>query len=213
MSRLNLSGRVGINNFCRRQTAESKFSHCTKGVEWVAQMAQEWLDMAIHGDKPGSYLVPLPTNMREVTNGLDKDCTPLFYSGVVNLAALHPQGGHQIVTEYAPRKGGEERKEEPYLQTVVKGVPKLSANHAWAIIYSKDLLGADASTKDDERGQADFELVAFEVNDQPGMPPCDPVTMMRNQLGLVGGSPAQYTSEQWARAVHYWMNRAMWGGE
>jgi len=35
-----------------------------------------------------------------------------------------------------------------------------------------------------------------------------PVTMMRNQLDLIGGTKASYSSEQWAESVRFWQQYA-----
>ena len=36
-----------------------------------------------------------------------------------------------------------------------------------------------------------------------------PVTMMRNQLQLKGGTKGFYKSEEWANAVYFWQNYAI----
>ena len=38
--------------------------------------------------------------------------------------------------------------------------------------------------------------------------PMGPVTMMRNQLQLKGGTKAYYSSEEWAKAVYFWQHYA-----
>ena len=38
--------------------------------------------------------------------------------------------------------------------------------------------------------------------------PMGPVTMMRNQLELTGGTKAHYSSEEWAEAVRFWQKYA-----
>ena len=38
--------------------------------------------------------------------------------------------------------------------------------------------------------------------------PMGPVTMMRNQLELKGGTAASYSSEVWAQAVNFWQKFA-----
>ena len=34
--------------------------------------------------------------------------------------------------------------------------------------------------------------------------PMGPVTMMRNQLELSGGTKGHYESEEWAKSVYFW---------
>ena len=38
--------------------------------------------------------------------------------------------------------------------------------------------------------------------------PMGPVTMMRNQLELEGGTKAKYTSEEWAESIYFWQKYA-----
>ena len=38
--------------------------------------------------------------------------------------------------------------------------------------------------------------------------PMGPVTMMRNQLELKGGTKANYSSNEWAEAVKFWQKYA-----
>ncbi|HDY75120.1 MAG TPA: DUF3228 family protein, partial [Candidatus Marinimicrobia bacterium] len=38
--------------------------------------------------------------------------------------------------------------------------------------------------------------------------PMGPVTMMRNQLEMPGGTKAHYTSEEWAESVRFWQQYA-----
>jgi len=38
--------------------------------------------------------------------------------------------------------------------------------------------------------------------------PMGPITMMRNQLELKGGTAASYSSEEWAYAVKFWQKFA-----
>ena len=38
--------------------------------------------------------------------------------------------------------------------------------------------------------------------------PIGPVTMMRNQLDLNGGTKAEYSSEEWANSVRFWQKYA-----
>ena len=38
--------------------------------------------------------------------------------------------------------------------------------------------------------------------------PMGPITMMRNQLNLEGGTKALYRTEEWAESVHFWQKYA-----
>ena len=39
--------------------------------------------------------------------------------------------------------------------------------------------------------------------------PMGPITMMRNQLQLPGGTKAYYNSEDWAESIQFWQNYAV----
>ena len=38
--------------------------------------------------------------------------------------------------------------------------------------------------------------------------PMGPITMMRNQLELNGGTKAEYSSDEWAESVRFWQTYA-----
>ena len=62
---------------------------------------------------------------------------------------------------------------------------------------------------DEQSTDADWELISIHAIPE-GMErlPMGPVTMMRNQLELKGGTKAHYSSEEWAEAVRFWQNYA-----
>ena len=50
-----------------------------------------------------------------------------------------------------------------------------------------------------------WELISFHaIPVEIDKLPMGPVTMMRNQLQLEGGTKGEYTSEQWAESVNFW---------
>ncbi|MBT4663062.1 MAG: DUF3228 family protein, partial [Candidatus Marinimicrobia bacterium] len=56
---------------------------------------------------------------------------------------------------------------------------------------------------------AEWELVS--INAIPsGLKkiPMGPITMMRNQLGLPGGTKAHYSSDEWVESVRFWQEFA-----
>lgn len=96
--------------------------------------------------------------------------------------------------------------EEPYIQIRAIGVPPLPAGAVNLILYHHDVL---AETNEDETN-ADWELIAFNCLPE-GLEnmPMGPVTMMRNQLQLTGGTKGTYSTEEWAESVRFWQNYAM----
>jgi hypothetical protein len=62
---------------------------------------------------------------------------------------------------------------------------------------------------DEQSTNADWELISIHaIPEGVGNLPMGPVTMMRNQLELKGGTKAHYSSEEWAEAVKFWQEYA-----
>ena len=92
-------------------------------------------------------------------------------------------------------------KEESYIQMrALNGIP-LKTGSVDLILYRHDVL---AETHE-ESTDADFELISFQsLPEGIEKMPMGPVTMMRNQLQLPGGTKAFYVSEKWAQSVKFW---------
>ncbi len=52
--------------------------------------------------------------------------------------------------------------------------------------------------------ETEWQLVSLNASIYTGATPQHPESMARNQMGLVGGSDATYTTEQWAESVLFW---------
>ncbi len=73
------------------------------------------------------------------------------------------------------------------------------------ILYHHDILYENNENTTD----AEWELIS--INALPmGIEsmPMGPITMMRNQLELSGGTKAYYSSDEWANSVAFWQNFA-----
>ena len=74
------------------------------------------------------------------------------------------------------------------------------------ILYRNDVL----KETNENSTACDWELISFH-----GIPsdidemPMGPVTMMRNQLQLKGGTKAHYASKEWAESVNFWQKYAI----
>ena len=103
----------------------------------------------------------------------------------------------KLVSKLVKRK----ENELPYIQTrAINGIP-VKAGSVDLILYShKVLLENDENTTG-----ADWELVSINaIPDGEDTMPIAPVTMMRNQLNLAGGTKALYSTEEWAKSVQFW---------
>ena len=100
-------------------------------------------------------------------------------------------------------------QEDPYIQIrALNGTP-LKTGSVDLILYSHDVL----LETNEESSDTDFELISFQalpegIDDMP----MGPVTMMRNQLKLLGGTKAFYESEKWAESVKFWQEYAVLDG-
>tara|TARA_B100000073_G_scaffold344430_1_gene351247 strand:- start:648 stop:1220 length:573 start_codon:yes stop_codon:yes gene_type:complete len=91
--------------------------------------------------------------------------------------------------------------EDPYIQIRALNGKLIEAGSVELILYNHDIL----LENDENTTNADWELIS--INAIPKgvcFMPMGPITMMRNQLGLIGGTKALYTSDEWARSVQFW---------
>ena len=96
--------------------------------------------------------------------------------------------------------------EEPYIQIRALNGKNLKTEKVEIILYRKDVLD---ETNEASSG-SDWELIAFHaipfgIDEMP----MKPVTMMRNQLELPGGTKAYYSSEKWANSINFWQKYAL----
>ena len=63
------------------------------------------------------------------------------------------------------------------------------------------------SENDEQTTDSEWELISFHALPKDvNCMPMGPVTMMRNQLELPGGTKANYKSEDWAKSVDFWQH-------
>ena len=96
--------------------------------------------------------------------------------------------------------------EEPYIQIRALNGNPLKAGSVDIILYHHDVL---AETNEQESTEG-WELIAFHAipNGMKNMP-MGPITMMRNQLQLEGGTKGEYSSGEWAESVNFWQKYAV----
>ena len=97
-------------------------------------------------------------------------------------------------------------EEKPYVQIRALNGKPMTTGSVKIILYHHDVL---SETKEDTTS-LDWELISFHaipegINDMP----MGPVTMMRNQLQLPGGTKAYYKSEEWAESIKFWQELAV----
>lgn len=178
--------RVGISNFVRRQTPDSKFSHYAGTWEDLVSLVESQFDSAKAGYRDGVVLVPVsPAG---------------FFSGVVEVTPETP-----LRAEFSARREGE----DSFLSIVALGGEKLPAAAVDVVLYRRDVLleeGPDAVST-----QAEWEIISLNARPTEGPEPLTPMAMARNFLELPGGTKATHSAEEFARAIIYWSKRAMRG--
>jgi hypothetical protein len=108
-------------------------------------------------------------------------------------------------TELVSRLVRRQPSEEPYIQTRAKSGTPVKAGRIEYILYRQDVLAEN----DEQSTDAEWELISIHaIPEGVDKLPMGPVTMMRNQLELIGGTKAHYSSEEWAEAVRFWQKYA-----
>ena len=97
-------------------------------------------------------------------------------------------------------------EEEDYIQIRALNGKPLKAGNADIILYHHNVL---AETNEQE-ATGGWELIAFHaIPNGIDTMPMGPITMMRNQLELKGGTKGEYNSNEWAESVTFWQKYAV----
>ena len=92
------------------------------------------------------------------------------------------------------------KDEEYYIQIRALNGKSLATHQVDLVLYRNDVL----KETNEVSTNADWELIAFMANPEKINIPMGPVTMMRNQLQLKGGTKGIYSSENWAQSIQFW---------
>ena len=180
---------VSVNDFVRRQSKDSRKSYVIDlSFEEIAQHAQCQLENGNfkQGYRDGVVIVQV-----------DQKLTHHFICPFVKITNE---------TKLSATMVQRRPEEAPYIQIrALSGTP-LKTGSVDLILYRHDVL----AETDEQTSAADWELISFHaipegVHDMP----MGPVTMMRNQLQLTGGTKAYYKSDDWAESVKFWQEYAM----
>ena len=91
--------------------------------------------------------------------------------------------------------------EEPYIQTRALNGMLLQAGKVELILYSNKVL----KENNENSTNAEWELISINsVPEGVSHLPIGPVTMMRNQLNLNGGTKGRYSSDDWAKSIRFY---------
>lgn len=175
---------VGVSAFVRRQVAGSGKTYAPHlRFEELARHAQERMAAGhfTEGYRPGVRIVQGSWEFARH-----------FVCPLVKVSETTP---------LVVRVGRRRPEEEPYLQIRAVGEEPLRAHRVEFILYHRDVLAETEENSTD----AEWELISVHaIPEGVERLPMNPVTMMRNQLRLPGGTAAHYSSEEWAEAVRFW---------
>ena len=185
----NISGSVAVNDFVRRQTKDSGKTYAENlTFEDIASYAEEQLASGNYkaGYRDGVILVQVA---KELIHHFI--CPFVRVTEETNLKAT--------VVRRRP-------EEKPYIQIRALNGTLLKTGSVDLILYRHDVLAETSEQTTD----AHWELISFHaIPEGIEKMPMGPVTMMRNQLELSGGTKAHYSSEEWAKSVNFWQKYAV----
>lgn len=172
--------KVKASNFVKRQTKESKFGYFDGSWSKLEKLVEEHLSEAKEGYRDGVVLIPVPVHN--------------FYSSIVQLKETD-----EFVAEYTRRVSNE----DPQLSTSVLNRGKQPAKYVDIVLYRYDVL-----EEDNDRSQDSYwEIISINASLHKNTP-MHPITMMRNELHLAGGTQASYSKEEYIEAIRFWSSHA-----
>ena len=181
---------MAVNTFVRRQVKGSGKSYAVDlSFETMAHHAEERLNT------PGNHIVPGYRDGVCLVRSEKKYCSH-FLSPLIKIDEN---------TELGARVVKRRNNELPYVQFRALGGSPSPAHQVDFILYRHDVL----AEKNEVSTDSDWELISFNALPK-GLDslPMGPVTMMRNQLELPGGTRALYSSKEWADSVCFWQKYA-----
>ena len=181
---------VKVNSFVKRQIKGSGKSYAIDfSFDKMAKHAEERLN------KPGKHI------FKGYRDGVclvraKKKYSKYFFCPLVKI------NSKTLLTSKVVKR---RKNEQFYIQTrALNGTPE-KAYHVDFILYRHDVLAENK----EHSTSADWELISFNVLPKGfESMPMGPITMMRNQLQLPGGTAAFYSSEEWAKSVNFWQQYA-----
>lgn len=175
---------VEVNEFVRRQVKGSGKTYSESlSFREIAEHAQEQMGKNIYkaGYRKGVRVVKVNKSL------IDKFICPF-----VKITSE---------TKLVSRLIKRQCNEEPYIQTRALNGRLLQAGKVELILYSNKVL----KENNENSTNAEWELISINsVPEGVSHLPIGPVTMMRNQLNLNGGTKGRYSSDDWAKSIRFY---------
>ena len=180
---------VGVNTFVTRQTKDSGKTYAkTLSFDEIGKHASMQLAKGNYkqGYREGVVLVIVDNNY--------------INDFVCPIVKIDKQT--KLIAEQVTRRDNE----EPYIRIRALNGNPLKTKNVDLILYRNDVL----KETNEQTTDCIWELISFHaIPEGIDELPMGPVTMMRNQLELKGGTKGQYSSKQWANSVYFWQNYAI----
>ena len=177
---------VAVNDFVLRQKEGSGKSFTNElSFQEIAEHAEQQMASGCfrEGYRKGVRIIDVDINL------IDKFICPF----------VRIDSKTTLLAKYVQRREGEDF----YIQIRAESGELLPAGKVELILYHHDVL----SENDEHTTDFEWELISFHaVPEGVDYMPMGPVTMMRNQLELSGGTRANYSSEDWAKSVEFWQH-------
>ena len=188
MAHFSSQKKVAVNEFVRRQTAGSGKTYSTLlTFEQIAAHASDQFDKGYfsQGYREGVIIV-----------NADRDYAQRFKCPFVQI-----NKDTKLKAELVRRR----ENEESYIQVRALNGEPLKTGKVEFVLYRHDVLAENNEHSTD----AEWELISIHAFPE-GIEklPMGPVTMMRNQLELKGGTAGTYSSDEWVNAVNFWQKYA-----
>lgn len=180
---------IEINEFVKRQTPESDFSHFDGTWEELLKVVESaWsANFYRNGYRDGVILVNV--------------CPDRFYTGVVELVE-----GDKLIGEYKSRREGEQPRQT--IRVLRKG-GKQRAKFVEIVLYRHDVLAENKENSAD----AAWEVISINAFPTICEPPIDPMTLMHNHFGSDGGTKTNLGDGEFVDLLKnsflYWKNKGV----
>ena len=178
-----MNNRVKVNSFVRRQVKSSGKTYSTLSFEEIASYAEAQLEKGNFkaGYRDGVILI----NVEE----------KLLKHFICPFTRLTDDS--QLTATMIRRRP----EEEPYIQVRALNGDALTTGRVDIVLYHHDVL----LETNEQESTGGWELIAFHaIPEGIKTMPTGPITMMRNQLQLKGGTKGNYNSDEWAESVNFW---------
>ena len=179
---------IAVNSFVKRQVKGSGKTYSTLSFNSIKNHAENQLNKGLYkkGYRDGVILVPVA-----------KKLLSQFICPIVEI---------NDTTKLESTIKRRRKNEELYISTkAINGKP-VEIGSVDLILYRHDVL---KETNENDTNIY-WELIAFQAIPKGiKQMPMGPITMMRNQLCLPGGTKGNYSSEEWAKSVNFWQKYAL----